>query len=445
MTTALLTDLYELTMLEASLQSGVASRESAFEVFARSLPPGRRYGVVAGVGRLIEALSNFTFDKDDLNFLATTGHLDDTTIAYLSKFRFTGNIWSYDEGETYFPYSPILRVEAPFGQAVLLETLILSILNFDSAIASAGARMVSAAKGTRLIEMGSRRTHETAAVSAARAAYIVGFSATSNLRAGQLYNIPTTGTVAHAFMLAHDDERSAFQAQIKAQGSGTTVLVDTYDIEKAVKDAISVGGPSLGAIRIDSGNPAFEARRARELLDSLGATGTRIVISGDLDEYSIDELSSEPIDGFGVGTRLVTGSGAPTANFVYKLVAIARGHDGTLASVAKASAAKATLGGRKSPWRVLNPDHQATVEVLEVANSPVAIKHVFPSNGMRPLQKQVFHRGEPLYEPRLDDIRSLHRDSLRELPSSALAVIPGNPAIPTKVLDIGGNLVIASS
>ncbi len=242
MTTSLFTDLYELTMLEASLQSGVASRMSSFEVFTRSLPPGRRYGVVAGVGRVTEAIADFNFGSEEIEYLESSGRFTKETLKYLSNLSFTGDIWSYEEGDVYFPFSPIMRVDAPFGQAILLETVILSIMNFDSAVAGAGSRMVSVAGGRRLVEMGSRRTHEQAAVSAARAAYIVGFSATSNLRAGQQYAIPTTGTVAHAFMLAHDDEKSAFAAQIRAQGADTTVLVDTYNIEDAIRDAVSVAG-----------------------------------------------------------------------------------------------------------------------------------------------------------------------------------------------------------
>ena len=449
MTTSLLTDFYELTMLEASLQSGIASRESSFEVFARSLPSGRRFGVVAGIGRVIDAISNFRFDSEDLEYLEKTKRLNKETLEYLTNFKFTGNVWSYEEGDIYFPFSPILRVEAPFGAAVLLETVILSILNFDSAVASAGARMVSAAHGRRLVEMGSRRTHEYAAISAARSAYIVGFAATSNLKAGQIYGIPTAGTVAHAFMLAHDNEKKAFMAQVQAQGPDTTVLVDTFNIERAIREAISVAGNSLGAVRIDSGDPAKESRKARALLDSLGATRTQIVISGDLDEYSINELSPEPIDGFGVGTRLVTGSGAPTANFVYKLVAIDRANaqSPNLTPVAKLSAAKATLGGRKLPWRVIDSRNKAVVEYLEIINSSETLTEIpgFEANKLRPLQKQIIRNGEPQTNPRLDEIRILHRDSLNELEESAKEIAPGHPCLRTVLLDPRGNLIDATT
>ncbi|NNN19164.1 MAG: nicotinate phosphoribosyltransferase [Acidimicrobiaceae bacterium] len=445
MTTSLLTDLYELTMLEASLQSGVSSRGSSFEVFTRSLPAGRRYGVVAGIARVVEAISNFKFNEDDLEYLETTKHLNKETLKYLSNFRFSGNIWSYEEGEAYFPYSPIMRVEAPFAEAILLETIVLSILNFDSAVASAGARMVSAAGTRRVVEMGSRRTHEYAAIAAARAAFIVGFAATSNLKAGQIYGIPTAGTVAHAFMMAHDDERAAFTAQILAQGPATTVLVDTYNIENAIKEVISIAGTSLGAIRIDSGDPAKESRTARALLDILGATKTQIVISGDLDEFSINELSHEPIDGFGVGTRLVTGSGAPTANFVYKIVAIDKGHG--LEPVTKLSAAKVTLGGRKFPWRVLDSNGKAVMEYLESIGSPETSVEIpeLETKKLRPLQRQIIRDGEPELKTQLKDIRIFHQDSLNELDESARDLASGQSSLDTVLRDSRGHLIKASN
>ena len=325
-TTALLTDHYELTMLQAALRSGAASRRAVFEVFARHLPHGRRYGVVAGTGRLLDALERFRFGPDELSFLRENQIVDPATLQYLSSYRFSGNIWGYAEGDVYFPGSPILVVEGTFAESVLLETVALSILNHDCAVASAASRMVTAAggpgpTGRPLIEMGSRRTHEGAAVAAARAAYIAGFASTSNLEARFAYGVPSSGTSAHAFTLVHDSEREAFAAQLSSLGSGTTLLVDTYSVEQAVRAAVAEAGPSLGAVRIDSGDLPALAVSVRALLDSLGATGTRIILTGDLDEYSIAGLAVAPVDGYGVGTSLVTGSGAPTAALVYKLVA----------------------------------------------------------------------------------------------------------------------------
>src|SRR5699024_7811735 len=186
----------------------------------------------------------------------------------------------------------------------MLETVVLSILNHDSGVASAGSRMITAARGRPCIEMGGRRVHEDAAIAAARAAYVVGFASTSNLAAGAHYRIPVAGTAAHSFTLLFDDEEAAIRAQLEAQGADTTVLVDTYDVERAVRTAVELAGPQLGAIRLDSGDLVEQAGRLRELLDDLGATGTRITATGDLDEHRVEELAPEPVDGYGIGTRL---------------------------------------------------------------------------------------------------------------------------------------------
>jgi nicotinate phosphoribosyltransferase len=342
---ALFTDRYELTMVAAALADGTAQRDCVFEVFARRLPHGRRYGVLAGTGRLLEALPHFRFGDGELTALRAQGLTDQRLLDWLADFRFSGDIDGYAEGDLYFPGSPVLTVRAPFAEGVLLETLALSVLNHDSAIASAAARMVAAACERPCIEMGSRRTHEEAAVAAARAAHLVGFASSSNLEAGRRYGVPTTGTSAHAFTLLHDDERSAFRSQVDTLGPGTTLLVDTYDVDQGIRTAVEVAGPELGAIRLDSGDLPTLARHARELLDSLGATRTRIVVTSDLDEYAISGLMAAPVDRYGVGTSLVTGSGAPTVGMVYKLVA----RDGV--PVAKKSKDKASIGGRKHAVR----------------------------------------------------------------------------------------------
>ncbi len=279
---ALLTDRYELTMVAAALADGTADRDCVFEVFARRLPHGRRYGVLAGTGRLLEALPSFRFTDEDLAALREQGLTDARLLDWLAGFRFSGDVDGYAEGELFFPGSPVLTVRAPFAEGVLLETLVLSVLNHDSAIASAAARMVSAACERPCIEMGSRRTHEEAAVAAARAAYLAGFASTSNLEAGRRYGVRTTGTAAHAFTLLHDDEESAFRSQVATLGTGTTLLVDTYDVEQGIRTAVKAAGPELGAIRLDSGDLPTLATHARELLDSLGATGTRIIVTSEV-------------------------------------------------------------------------------------------------------------------------------------------------------------------
>ncbi|MCZ2819514.1 nicotinate phosphoribosyltransferase [Modestobacter sp. VKM Ac-2977] len=419
---AMLTDRYELTMLAAALADGTADRDCVFEVFARRLPHGRRYGVLAGTGRFLEALADFRFGDAELDALRQQGVDDPRLLEHLAGFRFTGDVDGYAEGDLYFPGSPVLTVRAPFGQAVLLETLVLSMLNHDSAIAAAGARMVGAACGRPCIEMGSRRTHEQAAVAAARAAALVGFSATSNLAAGARYGIPTTGTSAHAFTLLHDDEAAAFRAQLDTLGVGTTLLVDTYDTEQGIRTAVEVAGPELGAVRLDSGDLAIEATRARELLDSLGATDTRVIVTSDLDEYAIAALAAAPVDGYGVGTSLVTGSGSPTVGMVYKLVA----RDGV--PVAKNSVGKRSVGGRKHAVRRHDADGTATAEVVSAA--PVA-----PREHDRELVRPLVRGGE-LVDPRspaeaLSAAQDQHVRARAALPTGAWSLSRGEPAIDT--------------
>jgi len=423
--TGLLTDHYELTMVRAALRSGTAHRRAVFEMFARHLPNGRRYGVVAGTGRLLDALEEFRFGDDDLAFLDRNQIVDQPALEFLRDYKFRGDIWGYAEGDCYFPGSPILVVEGTFAEAVILETIALSIFNNDCAIASAASRMVTAAHGRPLVEMGSRRTHERAAVASARAAYIVGFNTTSNLRAGYQYGIPTSGTSAHAFTLLHDDERRAFAAQVDALGEGTTLLVDTYDVPGAIRAAVEQAGPDLGAIRIDSGDLSVVARDARAELDGLGATKTRIVLTGDLDEYSIAALAAEPVDGFGVGTSLVTGSGAPTAALVYKLVARSDSDaSGPLRPVAKRSVGKPSRGGRKWAMRRLDESGSAEAEVVtdyEPADSPTG----------RPLLTRLVRAGEIVGREPIGAARARHQGLLAELPAYALQLSRGYPAIPT--------------
>ncbi|TVP65286.1 MAG: nicotinate phosphoribosyltransferase [Nitriliruptor sp.] len=420
MTTAVLTDRYELTMLDAALRSGAAERPCVFEAFARELPAGRRFGVIAGLGRLIDAIERFRFDDATLAWLDDHDVVGPDTLRWLAGYRFQGELYAYPEGELYVPGTPVLTVSASFGEGVVLETLVLSILNHDSAIASAAARIVQAADGRGLMEFGSRRAHEESAVAAARAAYLVGFDGTSNVAAGTRHGVPTLGTTAHAFVLLHDDERAAVEAQIDATGPGTTVLVDTYDTPRGIDLALELAGSGLGAIRIDSGDLGAEAAAARQQLDTAGATGTRIVVSGDLDEHRIAALADAPIDAYGVGTRLVTGSGAPTAGLVYKLVARARDTGQACEPVAKAGGVKATIGGRKAASRRLRAG-TATAEVLRPWGTA-------PRDAERALQVPVLVGGELHHDPDLDTIRTHHRAAMDELPSEARRLDAGEPA-----------------
>ncbi|MFE4664155.1 nicotinate phosphoribosyltransferase [Streptomyces sp. NPDC056716] len=431
--TALFTDQYELTMLQAALKAGTAQRRSVFEVFTRQLPHGRRYGVVAGTGRVLDAVENFRFDAAVIGFLRERSIVDEDTLEWLAGYRFGGDIWGYPEGEVYFPGSPIMRVEGSFAECVLLETVILSILNHDSAIAAAASRMSSAAGDRPLIEMGARRTHELAAVASARAAYIGGFSSTSDLAAGFRYGIPTVGTSAHAFTLLHDHERDAFRAQVDSMGRGTTLLVDTYDVAEAVRTAVEVAGTDLGAVRIDSGDLLLVAHRVRQQLDELGATGTRIIVTSDLDEYAIASLAAAPVDAYGVGTQLVTGSGHPTCSMVYKLVARAESGDprAPLVPVAKRSTGgKTSIGGRKWAARRVDERGVAEAEVIGTGSVPGELADL-------QLLVELIKGGQVITREPLDVVRERHVAARARLPLSATQLSRGEPVLPTEYAAAG--------
>jgi nicotinate phosphoribosyltransferase len=433
--TSLLTDRYELTMLQAALADGAADRHCLFEVFTRRLPAGRRYGVLAGTGRVLESLAAFRFTDLELDWLQQARVVDDRTLDYLAGYRFTGSITGYAEGDVFFPQSPVMIVEGTFAEAVLLETLILSILNYDSAVASAASRMTSAAVDRPCLEMGSRRANEQAAVAAARAAAVAGFAGTSNLEAGRRYGIDTIGTAAHAFTLLHDDEPAAFAAQVASLGVGTTLLVDTYDVRQGVKNAIAAAGTGLGAVRLDSGDLGIQAVEVRKQLDGLGATGTRITVTSDLDEYAIAALAAAPVDAYGVGTSLVTGSGAPTCGMVYKLVARADA-DGVLQPVAKASTLKTSTGGRKAAARLFGPDGRAAAEVL-VTGPDDAVTAWEPGDDedLRPLHVPLVVDGAVdtrwIGAYGVQNAAARHAESRAELPRGARRLSAGDPALPT--------------
>ncbi|MDR2252943.1 MAG: nicotinate phosphoribosyltransferase [Bifidobacteriaceae bacterium] len=440
MSTALLTDKYELTMLEAALADGAANRRAVFEVFARRLPRGRRYGVVAGTGRLMELIQGFAFDAPDgtLEWLLASKTVSPRTAEWLAGYKFGGSISGYAEGELYFPGSPVLTVDGTFAECVILETIILSVLNHDCAVASAASRMTLAAEERPCLEMGARRTHEEAAPAAARAAYVAGFAGTSMLEAGRRWGIPVIGTAAHAFTLIHDSEREAFTAQLASQGVATTLLVDTFDVREAVRLAVELAGPQLRAVRLDSGDLPQLARAVRRQLDTLGAPDTAITVTSDLDEFAIAALAAAPVDSYGVGTRLVTGSGAPTAQMVYKLVA-REAAGGALEPVGKRSpGGKGTVGGAK--WAGRRIDDSGAAEEEVVLAGPGVHPTAPEAYGLRPLQVPYVDHG--VHDPDrsgsacLPAARSRHAASRSELPPTGLRLSEGEPAIPTIVSHI---------
>lgn len=430
---AMMTDMYEYTMLDAALKDGTANRKCVFEIFTRHLPEGRRYGVVAGTGRILDALERFHLDDDDLRFLSDRNIVSAETIAWLERFHFSGSIKGYREGEMFFPNSPVLQVEGTFGECTLLETLLLSILNYDCAVASAASRMVTAAKDRPCMDMGGRRTNEWSAVAASRAAVVGGFQGTANLLAAQLYGLKAIGTAAHCFTLVHDSERDAFISQIDALGRNTTLLVDTYNIEEAVKTAVEVAGPELGGVRIDSGDLAALAQRVRNQLDALGATNTKITVTNDLDEYALAALQTAPVDSYGVGTRLVTGSGAPTCAMVYKLTE-RENADGVMQPVAKKSKDKATVPGRKLAFRSYEYNLADCEHVISGSEDQLAAFR--PEEGWKDLLVDFVDHGQidTTWQGH-DAIMAAHdyrAKALAELPITAQSLMRGEPVIPTE-------------
>lgn len=441
-TTSLLTDMYELTMVDATLQSGTWNRQVTFELFGRRLPPARRFGVMAGNARIIEALERFEFSKDEIDYLSREKIVSDDCLDYLKDYRFKGRIRGYAEGECYFESSPLLQVEGTFAECVLLETLLLSILNHDCAVASAASRMTIAAHGRPCVDMGARRTHERSAVSAARAAYIGGFKGTSCLEAGKRYGIPTIGTAAHSFTLIHDSEEDAFRAQLANLGPGTTLLVDTYDVQRAVKRGVKLAreaGGELGCVRLDSGDLVAEAFKVRALLDSLDAKSTKITVTNDLDEYAIAALGAAPVDSYGVGTKMVTGSGIPTAALVYKLVQRVN-EDGSVHDVAKRSSSKSTLGGRKFAGRARGEDGYATGELVVIADSAEQAQAEFERRNARALLVDLVTDGQAnasfVGKEALQEAQERHIHSRNELPYQGWRLSAGEAAIPTEIIDL---------
>ncbi len=436
---ALLTDMYEYTMVDAALRDGTANRQCVFEVFTRHLPTGRRYGVVAGLGRLLQYIKDFRPSEDDLAFMRDHKIVSEQTIQWLENYHFSGTIRAYREGEMFFANSPVLQVEGTFAECTVLETIILSVLNYDCAVASAASRITSAAGNRPCADMGGRRAHEGAAVAASRSAVVGGFVSTANLAAAKLYGIPCIGTAAHAFTLVHDNERDAFESQIQALGVGTTVLTDTYNVDEAIRTAVEVAGTDLGGIRIDSGDLASMAQKARHQLDALGATKTKITVTNDLDEYAIAALATAPVDSYGVGTRLVTGSGHPTTSMVYKLVE-REGSDGAMHPVAKKSFGKSTDGWRKRPVRVY--EYGLAQGELVVAGSQADLTTWKDErfSEFKDLSIVAIDHGSIdehlMSQEALFEARDYHTQALNELPVNALSLMDGEPAILTEVLTI---------
>jgi nicotinate phosphoribosyltransferase len=414
----LLTDLYQLNMMQAYLTNGLTDT-AVFEFFVRRLPERRAFLLAAGLEQALDFLEALQFSAEDVAYLAGTGRFDRGMLDYLKAFRFTGDVDAMAEGTVFFADEPILRVTAPLPQAQLLESRLINILHFQSLIASKAARVVLAAPGKLLIDFGLRRAHGAdAGLMAARASYIAGFAGTATVLAEELFGIPAYGTMAHSYVEAHDDEIAAFESFARARPNNLTLLIDTYDTEVGAKRVVELAprlkadGIVVQAVRIDSGDLIALSRRVRQILDQGGLADVRIFVSGGLDEESIAAIvrAGAPIDGFGVGTSLTTSSDSPTVDCVYKLQEYAG------VPRRKRSAKKQTWPGRKQVWRRYAPSGAMVIDVLSVESD---------QQEGDPLLQPVMRQGRRLgLKPSLGDIRARAAAELASLPQALQQLEP---------------------
>jgi nicotinate phosphoribosyltransferase len=426
----LLTDLYELTMAAGYVQNRFDAR-ATFELFVRHLPRNRNYLVAAGLAQALDFLENVRFSEEEISYIRSLpvfGHVDSAFFDYLGAFRFQGDVWALPEGTIFFPGEPVLRVTAPIADAQLVETSLLSILHFQTLIASKAARLTTAAGGRPVVEFGSRRAHGVqAGVLAARAAFIAGCSGTSNTYAGRCFGIAVYGTQAHSWIMAHDDESEAFRTFLDVFQEHSTLLVDTYDVRSAVEKIIALGRKP-GGVRLDSGNVLADSRWVRQRLDQAGWSKVQIFVSGDLDESRIEELlhSGAPIDGFGVGTALSTSADAPHLSVIYKLVEVEL--ENRVRGTAKFSADKMTYPGRKQVFRRVNDDGTYAGDIIGLEEERFG--------SAEPLLIPVMRQGARINAGRQDSegaVRAAQQQFLAcraHLPSRLLAISSAEPSYP---------------
>jgi nicotinate phosphoribosyltransferase len=406
----LLTDQYELTMLQAydaQRMTGVA----AFEFFVRKLPPQRSFLIAAGAAQVLEFLAHLHFSADELDWLARCGRFARPFVDSLVDLRFTGDVDAMPEGTVFFADEPILRIVAPIREAQFVESRVMNLLHYQTLVASKAARCVLAAPARRLVDFGMRRAHGAeAALLSARASYLAGFAGTATVAAGRLFGIPVFGTMAHSFVQAHDDEAAAFEHFARTQAAGAVLLLDTYDTERAALRAVDLArrlrpeGIRIAGVRIDSGDLGAHARRVRAILDAGGLRDATIFASGELDEYRLRDLVAQgaPIDGFGVGTRMNTSADAPYLDCAYKLVE----YDGRARR--KRSEGKATWPGRKQVYRHCDVDGTSTGDTLTLADDA--------SSGV-PLLVPMLRGGRPVGDEHgLEAARERARRGLASLP-----------------------------
>jgi nicotinate phosphoribosyltransferase len=418
-TNVLLTDLYQLNMVQAYLESG-ATGTAVFEFFVRKLPARRGFLIAAGLDQVLDFLENLRFSRRELDWLAARGRFSRTLIEYLEAFRFTGDVHAMPEGTVFFPNEPILRVTAPLPQAQFIEPRVMNYLQFQSMVAAKAARMVLAAPGKLLVDFGLRRAHSAeSGLWAARASYIAGFAGTATVAADMLFGIPIFGTMAHSFIEVHDDESAAFESFARARRENLTLLLDTYDTEAAARKVVALApklraaGIEVRAVRIDSGDLAALSHRVRRILNEGGLPDVTILVSGGLDEDALASFarSGAPIDGYGIGTSLATSEDAPSLDCAYKLQEYAG------QPRRKRSTGKATWPGRKQVWRHFGPDGRMTGDVLSLE---------VDRHGGEPLLQQVMKEGRRISPlPSLAETRARTARDLERLPPDLRCLTPG--------------------
>ncbi len=422
----LLTDLYQLNMLQGYYEQGMEDT-AVFEFFVRKMPKQRGFLVAAGLETVLQYLETMSFTKEELDWLYSSGMFKKGFIDYLEKMRFTGDVHAMQEGTIFFPDEPILRVTAPLPQAQLVESRIINLIHFQTLIASKAIRMVIVGRGKALVDFGMRRSHGAeAAILAARASYIVGFSGTATVLAKKLYGIPIYGTMAHSFVMAHDDEKEAFEHFAKARPDNAVLIIDTYDTERAAHKVVELAprlraeGIEIRGVRLDSGDLAQEAKSVRSILDRGGLYSVKIFASGNLDEYILEDIikAGAPIDGFGIGTRLDTSSDVPYLDCAYKLQEYA----GKVRR--KRSRGKATLPGRKQVYRYYDKDGKMSHDLLTTEDD---------KQDGRALIEPVMIGGKRLSPPRsLEDIRAYTSSELSLLPDR-FKKLKDHPIYPVKI------------
>ncbi len=418
---ALMVDLYELTMAAGYFHHNY-NPTVTFELFSRYLPENRNYLIVAGIEEAIEFIGNLSFSKDEIKYLKSLKVMKNVKpefFEYLAKFSFSGNVYAVNEGEIIFANEPILQVQAPLIEAQILETYLLSVINLQTMIASKSSRIVNAAnsdgKLRGVMEFGSRRAHgPEAGVYAARAAYIAGCVGTSNVLAGYKFGIPVYGTAAHSWTLAFDSELEAFKKYSEVFPDSSIYLIDTFDTLEGAKHATQTGF-NFNGVRIDSGDLELQSKKVRKILDDNGFKNSKIILSGDLNEYKIDKLvkNKTPVDSFGVGTQLATSADAPSLPVVYKLVEVKKGNDRIFR--AKTSPHKIMYPGRKQVFRVIN-NGRFEKDTVDLAEENKSVK------GKKLLHQWMLNGKQVKDYPSLENIKTYVNENLKLLPRNLLDI-----------------------